>query len=191
MLFQRSPLVQLIFPEARLLGGAGLGEITQWTIATVVGLGAYDSVAGATTIAQLAPAAGVTTVPATADSALSFVFQLLNYSATPASWTVTGTLPAGLSHSNAKNNTIDSITGVPTQSGNFSIIVRAWAGSNGSGDSYSKSFTIVVAAIAPEITNQPDSITINSGATATFTFVATGDTPTFQWFLGNSGDCGG
>lgn len=128
LLFHRSPLVQLIFPEVRLLGGAGLGENTQWTIATVVGLGAYHSVAGATTIAQLAPAAGVTTVPATADSGLSFVFQLLNYSATPASWTVTGTLPAGLAHSNAKNNTIDSITGVPTQSGSFPSTVSAWVG---------------------------------------------------------------
>ena len=29
LLFQRSPVVQLIFPEARLLGGAGLGEITK------------------------------------------------------------------------------------------------------------------------------------------------------------------
>ena len=91
-------------------------------------MGAYDRVAGATTIAQLAPAAGVTTVPATADSGLSFVFQLLNYSATPASWTVTGTLPAGLAHSNAKNNTIDSITGVPTQSGSFPSTVSAWVG---------------------------------------------------------------
>ena len=142
LLFQRSPLVQLIFPEARLLGGAGLGEITKWTVATVVGLGAYDSVSGATTITQLAPDAGSTTVPATAGSGLSFVFQLLNYPATPGSWTVSGTLPAGLTHSNAKNNTIDSITGVPNQSGNFPITVKAWAGSNGTGNSFSKGFTI-------------------------------------------------
>ena len=190
LLFQRSPLVQLIFPEARLLGGAGLGEITKWTIATVVGLGAYDSVSGATTIAQLAPAAGAATVPATADSALSFVFQLLNYSHTPGSWTVSGALPAGLTHSNAQNNTIDSITGVPTQSGRFPIIVRAWAGSNGSGNSYSKSFTIVVTGsvtVAPAITNQPDSITINSGGNVTLVVAASGTAPTFQWYLGNAG----
>ena len=72
LLFQRSPVVQLIFPEARLLGGAGLGEITKWT---VVGLGAYDSVSGATTITQLSPDADATTVPATAGSGLSFVLQ--------------------------------------------------------------------------------------------------------------------
>lgn len=187
LLFQRSPLVQLIFPEARLLGGAGLGEITKWTVATVVGLGAYDSVSGATTITQLAPDADATTVPATAGSGLSFVFQLLNYPSTPGSWTVSGALPAGLSHSNAKNNTINSITGVPTQSGNFPITVRAWAGSNGTGNSFSKGFTIVVAGVAPTITNQPDSTTINSGGTTTLTVAASGTSPTFQWYRGASG----
>ena len=187
LLFQRSPLVQLIFPEARLLGGAGLGEITKWTVATVVGLGAYDSVSGATTINQLAPSAGSNTVPATADSALSFVFQLLNYPDTPGSWTVSGTLPPGLTHSNAKNNTINSITGVPTQSGNFPITVRAWAGANGTGNSFSKAFTIVVTSVAPTITNQPDSTTINSGGTTTLTVGAAGTSPKFQWFQGASG----
>jgi Ig-like domain CHU_C associated len=190
LLFQRSPLVQILFPEARMLGGAGLGEITKWTIATVVGLGAYDSVSGATTITQLAPSAGSTTVPATAGSALSFVFQLLNYPDTPGSWTVTGTLPAGLTHTNAKGNTIDSITGVPTQSGSFPITVRAWSGSNASGDSFSKSFTISVTGtttVAPAITTNPASVTINSGGTTTLTVAASGTSPTFQWYRGASG----
>ncbi len=187
LLFQRSPLVQLIFPEARLLGGAGLGEITKWTVATVVGLGAYDSVSGATTINQVGPDAGSTTVPAKADSGLSFVFQLLNYPATPGSWTVSGALPAGLTHSNAKNNTINSITGVPTQAGSFPITIKAWAGSNGTGSSFSRGFTIVVAGVAPTITNQPDSTTINSGGTTTLTVAASGTSPTFQWYRGASG----
>ena len=153
LLFQRSPLVQMLFPEARVLGGAGLGEIAKWSVAVIAGLGAYDSVAGATTLTQLAPVPNSTAVPATSGVALSFVFQCTGTESKPKSWTVTGAIPNGLSHSNATNNTIDSITGIPTQTGSFPITVKAWEGSNGTGNVVSTSFTINVAAIdpAPEI----------------------------------------
>ncbi len=192
LLFQRTPLVQMLFPEARILGGAGLGEITTWTIATIAGLGAYDTVAGATTITQLAPSSGSTTVPATSGTALSFVFQVTGAPGTAGSWTVTGTLPNGLVHSNVKNNSTDSITGVPTQTGNFPITVKCWENSNFSGGSSTKAFTIVVAAgssTPPSITTQPASVTINSGGTTTLTLAASGTpSPTYKWYVGNSGN---
>jgi hypothetical protein len=190
LLFQRSPLVQMLFPEARVLGGAGLGEIAKWSVAVIAGLGAYDSVAGATTLAQVAPVPNSTTVPATNGVALSFVFQCTGTESKPKSWTVTGTIPNGLTHANATNNTIDSITGIPTQTGSFPITVKAWEGSNGTGNVVSKSFTINVAANpSAVITTNPSSVTINSGQTTTLNVTASGTGPlTYRWYRGVSGN---
>lgn len=188
LLFQRSPIVQMILPEAKVLGGAGLGETLMWTAATVAGLGAYDSVAGATTIAQISPNAGSTTVNATQNQPLSFVFQLTGYPDTPGSWKVSG-LPAGLVHADAKNNTVDSVSGSPTVTGTFSVQVTAYSSTSYSGDKFSKTFTMNVASDpAARIVTHPSSVTINSGQTTTLSVVAAGNAPlTYQWYRGSSG----
>ena len=51
LLVQRSPLVQMLLPEAKLISSSGAIDVAAWAVATVAGLGAYDSVSGATTIA--------------------------------------------------------------------------------------------------------------------------------------------
>lgn len=183
LLFQRSPIVQMLFPEARILGASGLGEVTKWGARAVLGLGAFDTVAGATTISQLSPSANSASVPAALGSNLTFIFQLLNYPDTPGSWTVTG-LPTGLTHANAKNNTTDSVSGIPTQAGTFSVVVRAYSGSNASGDSYSRTFTMNVGTAI--ITTPPASVSINSGSTTTLTVVGSGTPLTYQWYQGAS-----
>lgn len=189
LLFQRSPIVQMILPEAKVLGGAGLGEITLWTVATVAGLGAFDSVAGATTIAQVLPTSGASTVSATENKNLNFVFQMTGSSHTPASWKVTG-IPNGLVHADAKNTSTDSVSGSPTQTGTFSVKVTAYEKSGYSGDNFSKTFTMtVVADPAARIVTHPASVTINSGQTTVLRVTAAGDTPlTYQWYRGSSGN---
>lgn len=189
LLFQRSPIVQMILPEAKVLGGAGLGEITLWTVATVAGLGAYDSVAGATTIAQVLPTAGSSSVSATENKNLNFVFQMTGSSHTPASWKVTG-FPSGLVHADATNTSTDSVSGSPTQTGTFSVKVTAYEKSGYSGDNFSKTFTMtVVADPSARITSHPASVTINSGQTTVLRVTAAGDTPfTYQWYRGSTGN---
>jgi hypothetical protein len=190
LLLQKSPVVQIILPEARLAGVAGAGQIAKWSVAVVAGLGVFDSVAGATTISQLAPSPGSTTVPATVGSALSFVFQMTGTETPPKSWKVTGALSQGLIH-NATPGSIDSITGVPTQSGSFPITITGYEFADFKGLSNSRAFSIVVVAgsvTAPAITKQPSSVTIASGKTATLTVSASGSSPGFQWYIGNSGD---
>jgi hypothetical protein len=190
LLFQRSPLVQMLFPEARIIGAAGLGEITKWSVATIAGLGAFDSVAGATSIIQLQPSRNSLTVPATSGSALVFRFQVIGAPSAPEAWTVTGTIPNGLTHTDTQTST-NSITGVPTQTGRFPITVTAWRFASKMGDHYSQSFTINVVAGAstiPAISSQPASVTINSGGTTILTTTASGTpAPTFQWYVGTSG----
>ena len=46
---------------------------------------------------------------------------------------------------------------------------------------------MVTSATRPAITTQPVSTTIPTGNTATFSVIASGTTPTFQWYVGNSG----
>jgi hypothetical protein len=187
LLFQRSPLVQMLFPEARILGGAGLGEVTLWTVATVAGLGAYDTVAGATVVAQVSPVLNSVSVPAASGSSMVFLFQCTGAPGAPGSWTVTGTLPAGLVHANAKSSSTDSITGTPTQTGSFPITVKAWRYTNYSGESYSKNFTLVVDTAI--ITTQPVSDLIKSGTTKTLSVVGalgTGSSLSYQWYRGAS-----
>jgi Ig-like domain CHU_C associated len=184
LLFQRAPLVQMLFPEARLLGGAGLGKITCWTATTIAGLGAYDTVAGASGISQIAPAPGSTTVPAAKGSALVFIFQSTGTEEAAASWQVIGKLPSGLVHRNVTNNSIDSISGVPSQSGNFPITVKAWEKAGFQGESLTKSFTINVGPAI--ISRQPSSITIPGGTSTTLSVTGSGTGLTYQWFMGKS-----
>ena len=44
--------------------------------------------------------------------------------------------------------------------------------------------------IPPAITSQPASVTIASGSATTLSITATGTSPTFQWYIGNSGNTG-
>jgi hypothetical protein len=186
LLFQRSPVVQMLFPEARVLGGAGIGEIAKWTVATVAGLGAYDTVAGATTLAQLTPNStpGSTAVTAAVGSPVSFVVQCTGAPGTPGSWTMS-TVPPGLTHSNSKNSTTDSLSGIPTTQGSYSIIAKAWENSNFTGGSSSKTFTMTVGPAV--ITTHPASLTINSGTSTTLTVVGSGTPLAYQWYQGASG----
>ena len=194
LLFQKTPLVQILLPEARVLGTSGVSEVVKWSVATIAGLGAFDTVAGATVISQVTPSPNSTTVPAKTGTNLTFLVQVTGAPSSKAgSWQVVGTLPAGLVHANAVNSSTDSITGIPTATGSYPITIKAWEDSGYRGGSKSQAFTIVVTdggggtVTAPAITTQPASVTINSGGTATLTVAASGTTPTFQWYRGSSG----
>ena len=96
LLFQRTPIVQIILPEARVMSTTGVGELVKWTVATVAGLGVYDTVAGATTMTQIAPLPVVTPIAATTGTSMSFTVQVTGAPGSPKSWQITGTLPTGI-----------------------------------------------------------------------------------------------
>lgn len=91
----------------------------------------------------------------------------------PTNWSITGSLPAGL--------TLDESTGVisgtPTSAGTSTFTVTA---TNASG-SDSKEFTITVNYQTTAITTQPTDQTVTEGQTATFTVIATGNDLDYQW----------
>jgi Ig-like domain CHU_C associated len=191
LLFQRAPLVKLILPESQVISATGMGQVLKWTVATVAGLGAFDSVAGATVISQLAPNAGSTKVNATTGTRMSFVFQVTGAPSSTKSWQVIGKLPPGLTHTNAAGKNVDSIVGTPTRAGSYPITIKAWEESGFRGGSVSKTFTMVVAQgtkIPPAITVPPASVVIQSGKRARLSVAASGEALTYQWFKGKSGD---
>lgn len=185
LLFQRTPAAQLLVPaEFNLASSAAFLSTAEFAIATVVGLGAYDSVAGATTMTQIA---GSLTV--TAGNPFSVTYQVTGSPSTPKSWRVVGTLPAGLSMPNIQDD-VNSITGTSTEVGIYPVRVEAWEKSGFNGGVVQKNITINVTAPAvAAIVTSPSSVTINSGQTATLTVVATGAAPlTYQWYQGSRDD---
>ena len=186
LLLQKSPVVQWILPEAQLAGRAGLGEITKWTVATFAGLGAYDTVAGASGVTQVAPSPGSTTVNGAVNSGLSFIFQVTGTPAAPESWQITGTIPSGLTFANriVVNDYTDIISGVPTLAGNYPIKITAWERPMFEGRSVSKTFTLVIGSAI--ITSHPASVAIGSGSSTTLSVTGSGSSLTYQWYSGVS-----
>ncbi len=191
LLFQRSPAAQVLLPEVQFLTSSAGLETAKLAIATVVGLGAFDSVAGATTVAQVAPDADSRVVPVTAGGNFGGVFKIVGGGGhTPQSWSVSaGTLPSGLTLNSQKGKTT-TMTGTTNQTGDFNVTLRAWEGKSFNGRSASGAFTIRVTAATPvSLSQQPLPVTIFGGETAKLTVVATGGTPiTYQWYQGNVGD---
>lgn len=177
----------MLFPEARIIGGAGLGDIAKWTVATVAGLGAYDSVAGATVLKQLQPNANSTTVNTAVGANLTFVFQITGTPAPPKSWQIVGSIPGGLIHTNSVGFTTDSITGIPNTAGTYPITIRAWQNAGNTGSSFPGNFSLVVGPAI--ITTHPASVLIPSSGTATLTVsTSSGGTTTYQWYQGTTPD---
>jgi Ig-like domain CHU_C associated len=193
LLLQRTPLVQWLLPEAPLASGIGASKVTQWTIAAVAGLGAYDTVAGATSggavINQVTPKVGSYAVSAILNKSLNFTFRATGSKINPVVWTIRGTLPAGLVHSNVMNKSLDSITGVPTETGDFPITITSWAHADFTGSSVSQDFTITVSETAlelPKITLQPSATNVAKGKKATLRVLAT-SAASYQWYKGKAG----
>ncbi len=186
MLFQRTPAAQVLLPaEFNLASSSVLMDASRLLITSVVGLGAYDSVAGATTLAQVSGSLNGTT-----GQPFSVTFTVSGSPSTPKSWRIiNGPMQAGLNLPNTAGSS-NAISGTPTESGTKTVTIQAWEKSGFSGGVVQKSITINISAPpAAAIATQPSSATINSGQSTTLTVTATGATPiTYQWYRGSSGD---
>jgi hypothetical protein len=188
LLLQRLPTLRVALPGAGLAAPSRVVALLQSAVATVAGLGAVHSLAGATQL--------VTTIPTPASATVGTPFQVgmvVTGAQTPAaSWSIFGSIPPGLSFSGKTSGTVNAqtlvLSGTPTTPGSYRIQVQAWEKVNATGDRSSLfNYTVnVVAApaVGPTLTTQPASQTAVAGSSVTFSVTATGSpAPTYQWRL--------
>ncbi len=96
-----------------------------------------------------------------------------------------GALPGGLNLSSA-----GVISGTPTTKGVFTFTVQATDSSGGSGPYQGASAVTILIdeRTPPVVTQQPSGISIFTGMTATLTVAASGQSLSYQWYQGGSGD---
>ena len=192
MLFQRTPAAQALLPaELNLASSSAMMDASRLLITTVAGLGAYDSVAGATTLAQLSPVPNSTIVPIRAGVEFTGAFQVTGSPSAPEYWEIAGTLPNGLSLDSSAGS-VALLTGTTLDMGDKTVTVRAYqySGAGAGGGMVEKNFTMRVTA-PPEafIAFHPTTTEINQGQSTTLTVAATGTGPlNYQWYQGSSGD---
>ncbi len=207
LLLQRTPMLRVVVVQFE----GGLAENAPAILRSafgVVALGAYNSLAGATvfnvtaTPVAASPTSGAAntkfTIAGTSGTAMSVGVSVSGAPGNPKSFSVTGTLPTGLSLTGAGVNTWVNvaapykmtITGTPSAAGSFPVTITAWDGTGGSGGNSARitvTFSITGgSATAPSFTTQPTSLTVTAGNSASFTVATSGSpTPTYQWQLGS------
>ena len=199
LLLQRTPALRVAVQFESMFSDSAPAVLR--SAFAVLAMGAYNSLAGATTFNVTAtpvaatPKSGLANakfaVPATSGTAMSVVVTVSGAPGNPKSWSVTGALPDGLSVNggNPVNVTAPykmTITGTPTATGSFPVFVTAWANANAAGDNgrITLTFTVSggVANVAPAITTQPANQAVTAGGAASFTVAASGTpAPAFQW----------
>ncbi len=203
-LLQRSPVLQMAASAAATVFRSPAANILKATFTAAAALGAVDTVAGATTLTS----SSASPLAATSGTAASVAFGVLGTQTAPESWSVGGTLPPGMAFYSTSSGTSGAVSsgiintagtlylrGTPTTAGNYTVSMTAFQfGSGGGISSPEFSYTIDVAAgsdggggtTAPTITTNPVSQTVNVGASVTFSVVAAGTTPTYQWNKGTT-----
>jgi hypothetical protein len=207
VLLQRTPVLRILASE-----GPGIcirsGDLLRSAFA-VAALGAYDSVAGATSFSTTvvspttaSPTSTTATKTINATGTVGSPFSLaLNVTGAPSSlksWKVTGTFPPGLTVAGGTavtggfvfNSPLKvTISGTPTSAATSTLKIAAYSGLNATGDTgfVTCAITINGAATAPIFTTSPASQSVTVGSGVTFTAVVTGSpTPTLQWFKGTT-----
>lgn len=177
MLFQRGgAATQALVPELNLAASAGALEAAKVVVASAVGLGAYDSVAGATTIGQVSPRTDRNLIY-TVGSAGTATLSIQGTTHSASAWRINGaTSFNGLTlQGNGRSATL---SGTPSAASNSSVTITASDGSY----STSGTFTLI-AGSPPNISSQPANRTITSGQSTTLSVTATASgSLSYQWY---------
>jgi RHS repeat-associated protein len=155
-----------------LTGATGTVTIT----ASQAGNANYNAAANVSQSFTVNPPAPVINSAATASGTATVAFTYtITATNSPTSYTLTGTLPSGLSF----NSTTGVISGTPAQTGTYSLTIGA---TNGAGTGTASLSLSISPAVPPSITTQPSAQTVGVGANVNFSVTASG-TPTlaYQW----------
>ncbi len=187
-LLQRTPVLRVATAAGEALVASPLGAVLRPAIATLASLGAVHTLAGAT---QFTFSRNPPDTNATVGTAITpLAFTVTGAAVPPGSFRVTG-LPPGLTVGGVNGNGVLNassglISGTPTTAGTFQVSILAFQFNNAQGDEYGPALVVFTvgggANIAPAITVNPASQTVNVGDTVVFSAGAGGSpAPTFQW----------
>lgn len=157
-----------------------LGATTNYWVRATNGLGTADSTTATVTIA-VAPA--ITTQPAASTTINSGGTTTLTVAAS-------GTSPTFQWYAGNTGVTTSPIAGATSATYTTPALSSAasyWVRATNIGGTVDSATAAVAIRVAPAITTQPGSTTVSSGGTATLTVAASGTSPTFQWYVGNTG----
>ncbi len=195
-LLQRTPVVRIATAVEEMVVSSPIGAVLKSVATAVASLGAMNSLAGAT---PLVPSSGTSSgITVTTGTPVSVAYTVNGTQTPPMSWSVAGTIPAGLNFSGltGSGGTVDVsqllLGGTPTTVGTYPLTITCWEGAGGTQISangslvYGYTITVVAGgATAPAFTTQPTSQSVTAGANVTFTVAVSGSpTPTLQWKKG-------
>jgi hypothetical protein len=186
-LLQRAPALPAS-AGAHALSLSGVGVVIKCTIASVLSLGAVDTLVGATQLTANPTSPASASVGQAFQAALSITGAPL----VPGSYEVTGQLPPGVTVTGMSGDLVNAssltLSGTPTTAGSYTLNIRAWAERNkaGLGGTPTFNYTIEVGGgstqTAPAFSTHPQSQTVNVGSNVTLSVTVTGSPdPTLQW----------
>lgn len=188
-LLQRTPVVRVLAAAESVLVGSPVANVLRSAVAVAAATGTMHTLVGAT---PLVPSSGSASGLSTSvGAAVDIFFTVSGTQTRPLSWTISGSIPPGLSFSGlTAAGTVNvqdlRLSGAPTTAGTYTTNIIAWEGLNASltpSPTYSYTITVTGSSTAgPSITAQPQSQAVAVGANATFSVTATGSpTPSYQW----------
>ena len=191
-LLQRTPIIQAVIGQGQQLVASSPGQVLRCGIASVAALGAIDTMAGATTFVITPVGSPEGTFAVNVGTAVNVNFTITDTPTPVKSWKVTGTLAPGLSIAGLSGGVVNLanpvILGTVTTAGTYSIDVKAYDKTGGTGktDGVLYPITFIVSgtavATAPSITTQPTAQVVTAGSSASFSVTASGTAPlTYQW----------
>lgn len=184
MLLQRTPVIKY-FVQFEKAATAPVAKLIRAFTISAASLGGLHSLSGATdyVINPESPA------EALVGEEFNMAFSMVDAPAEAKSWSITGTIPPGLTIpglvDDNLNSRIGTITGTPTTAGSYNIVVQAFKQLNSVGlttdDPNTITINVAAAAIPPEFVWHPISMTVPTGGRAQFFFEASGEMDTVQW----------
>jgi hypothetical protein len=212
-LLQRLPALRIAAVASEVVLESPIASMVKAAAASLIALGAVDSVAGATSYSLVTTPSHPSPDTVTEGSQIEgFQFSLNanpQTAAPPESWTLSGQIPPGLEFGVSGNvitgpGTVNTATpelfGTPTTAGTYTMMLTAWEGPDGT-ELSSSTFTYQVTVTSgptptptptptsspaggPAFVTQPISVTV-AGGTVALNAVAT-NSPGYQWFLNSS-----
>lgn len=134
LLLQRTPALRLIAPLGEFAAPSRIVALLRATGLTAASLGTVHSLAGATQLSAN-PASPLTVA---VGSTVRAAMTVTGAQTPPASWTISGSVPPGLTLSGVTSGNVNVSTlilsGTPTTPGSYTITLRAWEKLNATGD---------------------------------------------------------